>query len=83
MKKLIFIILLILCICTIPFLSYKDCSHPIIKTCVVGEFKRERVHIVGRRFWHLPVFFCRTYLVDRNSCYWNNIERKRLTNNSK
>ena len=73
MRKIIFFILFALTICGayfIPFKSIKDCTHPITKSCIQGGFRSERVHIVGRRFWHLPVFYCRTYLVDKNSCYW-------------
>ena len=75
MKRIIILIILILiCGYTFTLLPKKDCDHPIIKKCIEVEVKKNRVHIVGRRFWRLPSVYCRAYLVNKNHCYWKKIK---------
>ena len=81
MKKIILIIMILACIGSIYFLPKKDCSHPIIKRCIEGEVKKARIHIAGRRYWHMPYFYCKTYIVNKNSCYWREINEKRNNTN--
>lgn len=77
MKKALLIFMLLLCLGGLYFFPHRDCTHPITKSCVVGEFRRARVHIAGKRYWHLPYFYCRTYIVNNNACYWRKYEQKK------
>ena len=40
MKKALLIFMLLLCLGGLYFFPHRDCTHPITKSCVVGEFRR-------------------------------------------
>jgi len=69
-RYILLIFLVLICGYTFTFIPKKDCDHPIIRRCIQGEVVKKRTHIAGKRYWRLPVFYCRTWIVDKNKCYW-------------
>lgn len=75
-RYIILIFLILLCVYTFTLIPKKDCAHPIIRRCIQAEMVKKKTHIAGKRYWRLPYFYCRTFLVNKNECYWKYIKER-------